>query len=276
MDRSDSNVYLHIKGAQQNTGICILDILECSENITRLVYLKHHRTKSFCSLSSEPLQGKHVYNLNLVHSTSCPARRFTQELGNHQTIPKPVKIACCLLIESQDNKFLLTRRTEVLSVFPKAWVFPGGKLDPFETLEAAAVREAHEEVGLDLQSTPSGYFYKGQPVELTPLCMYESVFPQHLEIGLPRHQHLIVFFYLKLHVKTKQVNLRLDRNEVDYAVWVTKDQLKQTEGVLQGVDCDRRKVDIHSSQLAGLAPNYLGEGLGEAHFSALKVLFGEF
>jgi 8-oxo-dGTP pyrophosphatase MutT (NUDIX family) len=48
-----------------------------------------------------------------------------------------------------DTRVLLTRRSSRLRNHSGEVAFPGGKVDPGETLEEAALREAHEEVGLD-------------------------------------------------------------------------------------------------------------------------------
>lgn len=53
---------------------------------------------------------------------------------------------------SADVDLLLTRRSEDLRHHPGQVAFPGGGLEPGESAAAAAVREAHEETGLD----PSG------------------------------------------------------------------------------------------------------------------------
>lgn len=45
---------------------------------------------------------------------------------------------------------MLTRRSAELNNHPGQWAFPGGRLDPGETLTEAALRELREEVNVDL------------------------------------------------------------------------------------------------------------------------------
>ena len=54
---------------------------------------------------------------------------------------------------SGQTAFLLTRRAASLRAHSGQWALPGGRLDPGETLEAAALRELSEEVGLDLPAS---------------------------------------------------------------------------------------------------------------------------
>lgn len=49
---------------------------------------------------------------------------------------------------SGESAFLLTRRSAALRAHGGQWALPGGRCDPGETLEVAALRELHEELGL--------------------------------------------------------------------------------------------------------------------------------
>lgn len=58
------------------------------------------------------------------------------------------------LVEADDGSgqaaFLLTRRSAELRAHAGQWALPGGRCDPGETLEEAALRELEEELGLRL------------------------------------------------------------------------------------------------------------------------------
>lgn len=54
---------------------------------------------------------------------------------------------------SGETAFLLTRRAAGMRAHPGQWTLPGGRCDPGETLEAAALRELDEELGLKLPET---------------------------------------------------------------------------------------------------------------------------
>lgn len=66
---------------------------------------------------------------------------------------KPAAVAITL-VEADDGSgqtaFLLTRRSAQLRAHAGQWALPGGRCDPGETLEEAALRELEEELGLRL------------------------------------------------------------------------------------------------------------------------------
>ena len=53
-----------------------------------------------------------------------------------------------MAIQDQDGKLLVTRRPKHMRIFPYAWVLPGGKIDPNESLEECVIREIEEETGI--------------------------------------------------------------------------------------------------------------------------------
>ncbi|AUH33644.1 8-oxo-dGTP diphosphatase MutT [Paracoccus tegillarcae] len=60
---------------------------------------------------------------------------------------KIVLVAAVLLIDP-DGRVLLAQRPEGKSM-AGLWEFPGGKIEPGETPEAALIRELHEELGIE-------------------------------------------------------------------------------------------------------------------------------
>ena len=58
-----------------------------------------------------------------------------------------VLVAAAALID-KDGRVLLAQRPEGKSM-AGLWEFPGGKIEPGETPEAALIRELHEELGVD-------------------------------------------------------------------------------------------------------------------------------
>ena len=60
---------------------------------------------------------------------------------------KLVLVAAVVLVDA-DGRILLAQRPEGKAM-AGLWEFPGGKVEPGETPEAALIRELHEELGID-------------------------------------------------------------------------------------------------------------------------------
>ncbi|MFN3969990.1 MAG: NUDIX hydrolase [Gemmobacter sp.] len=65
-----------------------------------------------------------------------------------QLSPDRLLRPAAVLVAVQDGRVILTKRSSALKHHPGQIAFPGGKLEPGETHEEAALREATEEIGL--------------------------------------------------------------------------------------------------------------------------------
>jgi 8-oxo-dGTP diphosphatase len=91
----------------------------------------------------------------------------------------------CGLIEDNEGRVLACLRPEGKHLGGK-WEFPGGKIDPGETPEAALIRELQEELGVDIRIeaslSPVEWDYSGRAIRLIPFrCMIISGTPTPLE-----------------------------------------------------------------------------------------------
>ena len=88
-------------------------------------------------------------------------RLLSETVGDHVFNPeftsdyldqdhKPAAVLIPVIRRSEDATMLFTKRTDNLTSHPGQVAFPGGKIDHADpSAEAAALRETHEEIGLD-------------------------------------------------------------------------------------------------------------------------------
>jgi len=103
-----------------------------------------------------PQQAEYNQDMNLRHDEALRAS-MARELARFEPVPalaQGFKRAAVSLIVADDGAggaaILLTRRAQHLSTHSGQFALPGGRVDPDETAEAAALREAREEIGLAL------------------------------------------------------------------------------------------------------------------------------
>ena len=78
----------------------------------------------------------------------------------------------------RDGKYLITQRRQS-AVLPGLWEFPGGRVEPGETQEAALKREVRERLGVDVvvkeRIASRQHEYEGYSVELN---LYQTLLPE--------------------------------------------------------------------------------------------------
>jgi 8-oxo-dGTP pyrophosphatase MutT (NUDIX family) len=98
--------------------------------------------------------------------------RRAHDLGSRRA----AAVALLVIEDESGPGIVVTKRPETMRAHPGQWALPGGRLDPGETAEQAALRESAEEVGLSIApecvlgclddySTRSGY-------RLTPVVIW--------------------------------------------------------------------------------------------------------
>ena len=70
-----------------------------------------------------------------------------KEIPMHLQSPRTPRLAVDLIIEVEGDRIVLIHRRNP----PYGWALPGGFVEYGESLEAAAMREAKEETGLDIE-----------------------------------------------------------------------------------------------------------------------------
>ena len=95
------------------------------------------------SLNEIPLIGEPA------HLEMTPYRNDVKKALNHKKEPRKSAVAVLLFENNNQTECILIQRPTYEGTHSAQVAFPGGKLEENETLEQAALRETHEEIGVE-------------------------------------------------------------------------------------------------------------------------------
>ncbi|XP_031695342.1 m7GpppN-mRNA hydrolase NUDT17 [Anarrhichthys ocellatus] len=175
-----------------------------------------------------------------------------------------VDVGVAIILQTANQRVLLTRRAKELRIFPNVWVPPGGHVEPDETLLEAGLRELKEETGLKLE--PEGASPK-------VLGLWESVFPPMLSRGLPQRHHIVVYMLLlsPLSHLQHQASLRPFPAEVSACLWADSQLVR---AVVSSVDGEDGEVPLDHLQTTVSVSQVSSEGALSDSSLSVEVLVG--
>jgi 8-oxo-dGTP pyrophosphatase MutT (NUDIX family) len=154
----------------------------------------------------------------LRHPPFCPMLHLTSDMKSNisndsKKINCGVSVAVAVILESSDQKVLITRRPPHMRTFPNVWVPPGGGSEDQESVIVTGLREVFEETGLDI---------KDDIKLVEPLCLWESVYPPLLAKGEPKRHTMVLYLHIQVNKTSKQLQseVKLDPIETNACAWL--------------------------------------------------------
>ncbi|KAK2854956.1 hypothetical protein Q7C36_006825 [Tachysurus vachellii] len=173
-----------------------------------------------CSLENNRFvlcEGSEEKGVALKRARFCPIKLLSASEAASiplDTLRRGVDVGVAILLQSANQRLLLTRRTHALRIFPNVWVPPGGHVELDEKLLDAGLRELREETGLKLDA---------EDISSSQLLgLWESVYPPMLSRGLPQRHHIVTYVLLcsnQTHLQLQSC-MKPEPAEVSACVWV--------------------------------------------------------
>ena len=117
-------------------GVARLELATSRPPAVRASQLRHTPISDTIHLMNKPRKHKNNDNQSELDLSSSGPKRYAYTLTAR------------VLVVNERNEILVIRRSQTDTSRRGAWEFPGGHVEPGESLEAAALRETQEEVGI--------------------------------------------------------------------------------------------------------------------------------
>ncbi|XP_023656956.2 nucleoside diphosphate-linked moiety X motif 17 isoform X1 [Paramormyrops kingsleyae] len=173
--------------------------------------------------------GKRGPGVMLKRASFCPFKHISKSEAAALPVgvqSRGVDVGVVVLLQSANQKLLLTRRAAGMSIFPNVWVPPGGHIEFDEKMVDAGLRELREETGLKINQ---------EDISSQILGLWESAYPPMLSRGLPQRHHIVTYILLHTSLTHQQLqaSLRPEPAEVSGCLWVDAEIVK---GIVSAVD----------------------------------------
>ncbi|KAL7887519.1 hypothetical protein AOLI_G00052400 [Acnodon oligacanthus] len=194
-----------------------------------------------CSLENNRFvlcEGSQEGGVPLKRAPFCPIKFLSHSEAASlppDTLNRGVDVGVAVLLETANQRLLLTRRAATLRIFPNVWVPPGGHVEVDEKMLDAGLRELREETGLKLNP---------EDISSTRLLgLWESVYPPMLSRGLPQRHHVVTYMLLSSRLTHLQLQscLRPEPLEVSGCVWADVGLVK---AIISAVDGEEDSVHL--------------------------------
>nr|DBA13914.1 TPA: hypothetical protein GDO54_004938 [Pyxicephalus adspersus] len=192
-------------------------------------------------ISDRPFGGSS--SVQLQRPSFCPIKHLNPDqtaLLPEQIRSRGVDVGVAILLQTANQKVLLTRRSKTLNIFPNVWVPPGGHMEQGEELLDAGLRELQEETGLDLRNETPPWRILG---------LWESAFPPLLSRGLPTRHHIVTYLLVTSNKSHQELQEKLcpAEEEVSACVWLQPEMAEIIVAAQDGKDFGRNQTGIPNS-----------------------------
>jgi len=133
--------------------------------------------------------------------------------------------AALIIIENNENKVLFVKRSMQKKTLPGAWAFPSGKLEEGESVYETSIREANEELGVEIE--PKKILATHELPEFSSRLFFVLCSIKNGEVSIKEPEEIDRLEWIKL----SDFFNRFSDNEIGHGlIWLRKNQ-KILEGI---------------------------------------------